>query len=295
MLMVGVWLLSTLILWGFAFLPAVDAPPGWLEAARNACFSTMPNGLPDTSGWMVLILGPLSFLVGAFITWWDEILAGSRDLFESVPGKSVMVILGALVVWEASWVRVRIRDGFQLAGANYLATETDGLPEAYPRTSRGSPEFELTDQSGARLSLASLRGKTVFLTFAFAHCQTVCPAIVQQAKSALEGLEQDSVRLLIVTLDPWRDTPSSLPTLAQKWKVPQNGHLLSGTVPEVTRVLDLYNLPWKRDDKSGDITHPALTYVIDPDGKIAYTFNNAPVQWLIESVRRVAKEADRRG
>jgi len=286
-LMLGLWLLATLTLWGFAFFPTAGVAPEWLEAARNACFGTMSNGLPETSGWMVLTLGPVSFLIGLFVTWPKELKGGLRDLRKIALGKAILAVLVMTVVWEASWVGMRIRQGIQIANADFRAVANGDLPESYPLTNRPAPDFELIDQSGSRFSLKGMQGKTVFLTFAFAHCQTVCPSIVNQVRSAVDGLSDPNVRLVIITLDPWRDTPRSLPFLAQKWKLARNSHVLSGEVPEVTRVLDLYQVPWKRDEKNGDIAHPALTYVIGPDGKIAYTFNNASVAWLIQSVQRV--------
>jgi len=135
--------------------------------------------------------------------------------------------------------------------------------------------------------MSQLRGQTVVLTFAFAHCQTICPRIVTQAVAAMKDLPEGDARLVIITLDPWRDTPSALPLLAKKWKLPANAHILSGAVAAVTKTLDLYKVPWSRSEQNGDIAHPALTYVISPTGKIAYTFNNTPPRWLFQAVQRL--------
>jgi len=165
------------------------------------------------------------------------------------------------------------------------------LPEGYPRTDRPAPDFQLVDQTGATLTLESLRGRPVLLTFAFAHCQTICPVIVRTVSWAAERLDDLGPAVVVVTLDPWRDTPSSLPALAQSWQLPAlaRAHVLSGEVAAVQAVLEAYEVPADRDPATGEITHPALVYLLDPQGKIAYTFNNPPAEWLVDAARRVAR------
>lgn len=284
--MLGVWLASTMSLWALAFAQVHPDAPKWLSSAQAACFGTLSSGLPGAGGWVLLVFAPLSFLIGALVTWPSELREGFRRLRTVRSGRALLWIVASALIWETHWVGARIASGLHMARTTFSAESADELPPDYPRSDREAPRFELVDQTGKRVSLESLRGQTVFLTFAFAHCQTVCPAIVAQSKAALQALDSGQVQLLVVTLDPWRDTPRSLPFLAGKWELPANAHVLSGAVPEVTRVLDLYQVPWKRDEKNGDIAHPALTYVIAPDGRIAYAFGSAPTSWLVESARR---------
>lgn len=286
-LLLGIWLVATSLLWALAFFPAPGTAPEWLVSARNACFGSMEDGLPGPAGWMILILSPLSLLAAAWTAWNLEIRSGLRELARGVTGRSVLLIVAATVAWEGAWVAAKIRTGIQLANADFRAEANGDLPPGYPRADRPAPPLDLVDQAGARISLGSFSGKAVVLTFAFAHCTTICPAIVEQSKQALAGLDESRVSLLVVTLDPWRDTPRSLPSLARKWNLPANAHVLSGEVPMVTRVLDDFQIPWKRDEKNGDIAHPALTYVISPEGRIAYAFNNAPPRWLAQAASRL--------
>ena len=166
------------------------------------------------------------------------------------------------------------------------------MPTHYPRSQSLAPDFSLIDQHGNTLRLNGLKGKTVLLTFAFAHCQTVCPTLVKESLEAVNGLKPERLKILIVTLDPWRDTPKSLPFLAEKWKLPRHAHVLSGPVDEVVRVLEKFKVPFQRDEKNGDVAHPALTYLISADGELAYTFNNAPSSWLREAIGRLETMKD---
>jgi cytochrome oxidase Cu insertion factor (SCO1/SenC/PrrC family) len=53
--------------------------------------------------------------------------------------------------------------------------------------------------------------------------------------------------------------------------------------------LDAWNIPRSRDLQTGDIVHPALVYVIDPEGRIAYALQGDP-DALVELVRRASVE-----
>ena len=282
----------TLGWWGLAFFPASGgAAPEWLARTQSVCFGTLPNGLPDTYGWLLLVLGPASLILGLLVAFGGEIRRGFVRLRASTPAMYVLALLAGTLVWETAWVGTRIHTGLGISGQSFESAETGPLPEHYPRGERPAPALGLIDQSGQEVSLASLRGSTVLMTFAFAHCQTVCPVIVNETVEAAGLLASERVRTVIITLDPWRDTPGALPGLAEKWKLPKTAHLLSGEVPAVTAALDRYQVPWKRDEKTGDVSHPGLIYVIDPDGRIAYTFNNPPSGWLVDAVRRILRES----
>ena len=66
------WLLVTVMWWALAFVPVAE-PPTWLVDARSVCFGSTENGLPDTYGWIVLVLGPASMLAGILGAWGRDI------------------------------------------------------------------------------------------------------------------------------------------------------------------------------------------------------------------------------
>jgi cytochrome oxidase Cu insertion factor (SCO1/SenC/PrrC family) len=126
----------------------------------------------------------------------------------------------------------------------------------------------------------------------FAHCQTLCPFIVATLKQGAP----DDAEILLVTLDPWRDTPSSLGAIAARWELPARFHVLSARgVDDVTRVAAAYGVTAARDERTGDITHPGLVFVIDRDGRLAYTFDNPPAAWIREAFGRLGRGRVRSG
>ncbi|MCC7440788.1 MAG: SCO family protein [Bdellovibrionales bacterium] len=287
------WLAITMFWWAFAFASLPGTSPEWLEAARVACFGRNIDGLPDVQGWLMLVGAPLMLLAVILTGWRRDLIDG----FRSIPRRPFLAASLSLLVlaagWQTAWTAGRIRTQLEIARFDFSARADESMPETYPRLDREAPEFELVNQTGGRITLGSLHGKNVILTFAFAHCQTVCPALVKQSLDALTLLDPQSTVLVVITLDPWRDTPDALPGLASKWKLPSNAHLLSGDVARVTGALDAYQIPWKRDEKTGDIAHPALTYVLGGDGRIAYALNNAAPDWIAEAVRRLVGHARR--
>ena len=70
--------------------------------------------------------------------------------------------------------------------------------------------------------------------------------------------------------------------------MPDTFTLLSGEPEAVNKTVDQYGMARSRDDKTGDVAHPALVHVISPDGHIRYTLNNPPARWIEDAVRRTA-------
>jgi cytochrome oxidase Cu insertion factor (SCO1/SenC/PrrC family) len=46
-------------------------------------------------------------------------------------------------------------------------------------------------------------------------------------------------------------------------------------------------VPFTRDERTGDIAHPGLVFLVDADGRLAYTFSNPSPAWLREALRRL--------
>jgi cytochrome oxidase Cu insertion factor (SCO1/SenC/PrrC family) len=283
-LVFALWLASTLGWWAFAFMPLPSEPPAWLTAARVACFGPMESGLPGGAGWTMLVLAPLSLLLAIVALWGAELSLSLRQIARRRLGQGMFALLALATVVEGVWVVQRVQTAWASVWVPGPLDET-ALPEAYPRRTEAAPDFTLIDQHGARVSLAAHRGRPVVLTFVFAHCQTMCPFVVATLKRA----SPEDAAVLLVTLDPWRDTPSSLPAIARQWELPPAFHVLSSrAVTDVLRVAEAYGVTFERNEKTGDIVHPGLVFVVDADGRLAYTFNNPPAAWVREGLRRLA-------
>ncbi|HEX6939519.1 MAG TPA: SCO family protein [Longimicrobiales bacterium] len=272
--------------WALALWPVRGATPEWLARTRAACFGIYDDGLPDTGGWVGLIGSPLGMLAVLFAGWRREVVDGLRSLRRSRGGRSVLGTTGLAFCIGIVAAGVRVHGALRAADLPAAAV----APADLPRLDRTAPPLELVDQTGAVVTLDRFRGRPVLLTFAYAHCETVCPVLVHEVLAAQSELrEADPERApvaLFVTLDPWRDTPSRLPAIAEAWGMGEDAHFLGGEVAHVEATLDAWGVGRSRDTRTGDVTHPALVYVLDRDGRIAFAVSGGLAP-LVALVRRL--------
>jgi protein SCO1/2 len=257
----GVW-------WALALWPLPGDAPGWLVRTRAVCFGSVSNGLPTTAGWMALIGQPLYMLATLWLIWGEVLAAGLRALATSRSGRAVLQ--GSALVLVVALVAAGVRVAHAATGAPAGAELPVVAAADVPRLDRTAPPLALVDQGGRRVTLAQFRGRPVFVTFAFGHCETVCPLIVHDVVRAQAGLAELEPVVLVVTLDPWRDTPSRLPAIARQWGLGAHAFALGGPVADVERTLDAWSVGRKRNLRTGEVTHATLLYVIDRDGRIAF-------------------------
>ena len=135
------------------------------------------------------------------------------------------------------------------------------------------PDFSLTDQHGAPVSLSSLRGQVVAITFIYSRCPLpdYCPRMVNnlaEVRNRYRDRLGRDLTLLTVTFDPKYDTPEVLERFASRYggNVP-GWHFLSGTPESVAAVCASFGIEYWPDQ--GLITHSLQTAVIDREGRLA--------------------------
>ncbi|HEX7117958.1 MAG TPA: SCO family protein [Longimicrobiales bacterium] len=275
--------------WALALWPVAGAAPDWLVRTRAACFGVYDDGLPDLAGWLGLIGQPIVMLAILVLGWGRALARDLRTVAGSRGGRLALALSVLALGAGLGGVIMRVTDA-RAAGAG--VGEAAPVPSTAPQLDRRAPPLTLVDQHGDTRSLAELRGRPVLLTFAFAHCETVCPLLVRhvlQAQATLRTKAPAKVpAVVVVTLDPWRDTPSRLPHIAESWQLPSDAYVLSGAVPMVEAALDAWDLPRRRDERTGAVVHPPLVYVLDERGRIAYTATGAvEAETLVELARRL--------
>lgn len=252
--------------WTFALWPVGGGGPEWLLRTRDVCFGTVGDSLPNAAGWLVLIGQPIGMVALLAVVWGAELRASLARVMAGAAGQILVGTATAVLVAGVAGVAVRVRT----AGQEPFATGAGDIAAQLTRINDPAPALALTNQHGLEVSLESFRGRPVIVSFAYAHCETVCPLIVSDLLSARERAGADPPPVLVVTLDPWRDTPSRLPSIATRWKLPDGMHVLSGPADVVERTLNGWRVPRVRNEKTGDISHPSMVYVIDAAGRIAY-------------------------
>ena len=257
-------LVITAAWWALALWPAT-AEPEWLTRTRAACFGSERGGLPATSGWILLIGEPLGML-GMLLAIGGRALR--RDiawLAESRSRRVAALTLATAAAVATVVLGVRVARAWEGGRATY-APDLSKLR----RVELEAPALRLVDQHGRAVSLAEWRGRPAVVTFAFGHCATVCPVVVNDLRAARRRANRSDVAIVIVTLDPWRDTPERLATLAQHWSLGANDRVLSGSVEEVEAVLDGLGIARRRNETTGDVDHATTVFVLGSDGRIRW-------------------------
>jgi cytochrome oxidase Cu insertion factor (SCO1/SenC/PrrC family) len=158
---------------------------------------------------------------------------------------------------------------------------------------RPAPGFALTDQSGATVSLAALRGKPVLLTFLDSQCRAECPIEGRQLGTILQALPAaQRPTLVVVSVDHAGDTPAGIRHALAEWQLrgPWTTYWLNGTsraqLATVWRDYGVLVQP-----KSNDIVHSLALYLIDRRGdeRTAYLFPFLP-GFVQGDLARLAKE-----
>lgn len=279
----GVLLLATVTWWALALWPAPTDGAAWLLRAREVCFGRTATGLPEPSGWLLLLLQPPLMLGAMFVIWGRDVPGAVSALAARPAGRVSLVAVSGVLLAGGFGASVRVARAMEPAGA-FEVTDAP-VPDTYPRLDRAAPPLALVDQHGNIITTAQFLGRPVIVTFAFGHCETVCPVVVHDVLEARRRSQPDAV-VLVLSLDPWRDTPARLPYIANQWHLDSLDHALSGTVENVEAVLDDWNVARSRNLQTGDIVHPRLVYLIDETGAIAYAATGG-INVLVELMGRL--------
>jgi protein SCO1/2 len=272
--------------WALALWPLEPTAPTWLLRTREVCFGATHSGLPHAGGWLLLIGEPIGLVGFLIIVWGDELRADLRRITSGNLGRIALLVVA---VATAAGVFASIRRVATVAAEG--RGEPFGLTAELPVRGKGAaPGLSLHDQRGERVSLAQFSGRWVIVTFAFGHCEDICPVIVEQARSARASENATEMPILVVSLDPWRDTPDRLPTIAASWQLTGEDRVLSGSVAEVNAALDEWRMVRQRDPTTGIIAHGSTIVLVDPAGREAWRLEGAP-QRIREAIRLALAES----
>ncbi len=202
-------------------------------------------------------------------------LLGALPYWEQVSRRLHWIVLGvALAVGVGVGAAISIARSSSAPASPVLSTPTVAGPQVDPGTklSGSAPNFTLTDQFGKSVSLHSLRGKVVVVSFNDPECTTICPlttTALLHAKQLL-GPAASNVELLGVGANPeatqvkWVRSYSQAHGMMHKWR------FLTGSLPELRRVWRAYGI--EAAVIKGAIDHTPATFVIDARGRMSRLF-----------------------
>jgi len=130
---------------------------------------------------------------------------------------------------------------------------------------RPAPDFTLANQDGRAISLSSLRGRVVLLTFLNSHCKHLCRIegpVLGDVQRSLPEAERPVI--VAISVNP-QDTSASVRTAARDWGwEPDEWHWLMGNPKQLADVWAAYGVDVQQ--APDDVLHSGALYVIDPAG-----------------------------
>ncbi|MEZ1316789.1 SCO family protein [Pseudomonas fluorescens] len=138
--------------------------------------------------------------------------------------------------------------------------------------SRTLPNVTMTDQDGQPVAVNELEGKWSLLFLGYTFCPDICPttlAQLRQIKSELPKEAVDNLQIILVSVDPNRDTPKQLKQYLGYFD-PQFRGLTPASVDDIQKLANAVSIPFIPADTSKPnytVDHSGNLAVIGPDGK----------------------------
>lgn len=147
-------------------------------------------------------------------------------------------------------------------------------------TPRDPGAFELLDHNGKPFTRAQLAGRWTLIFFGFTHCPDICPTTLvelAELKAQLADTEAETTQMIMISVDPARDTPERLAEY-----VPYFHPKLLGVTGDFTDILSFaqrLNAPFRKvsdPDNGYQMEHSANIALMNPRGDY-HGFFRAPL------------------
>jgi cytochrome oxidase Cu insertion factor (SCO1/SenC/PrrC family) len=242
--------------------------------------SMLPLLLLLVAGYLAVVRAPASVTVGVPVEaataaegpptsrWWELIDSGYAGRLAAAVGAIAVVLIGTAPMVAASVDNRTDTD---------LAVAANGAPQP---ASSPAPDFRLVDQRDQPVTLASLRGYTVAMTFLDPVCTTDCPAIAQEFKVASQmlGSSARKVRFVAIAANPQYHSVTALDDFDREEGLASQSNwlYLTGSTSTLASVLNAYGVAVANGLAGSMTIHADLAYVISASGVTRWILNPDP-------------------
>jgi protein SCO1 len=154
-------------------------------------------------------------------------------------------------------------------------------------------QFSLSDPSGKQVQLSDFSGKVTLIFFGFVNCPDVCPTTMLELKKVYQALsesERNRVQVVLISVDPERDTKDVLGKYVQFFDPTFVG--LTGTPDQISEVAKKYGVFYQKSQiKSAteyNVDHTATVFALDGKGQLRLIYGNgraAQTDRVVQDVR----------
>lgn len=145
---------------------------------------------------------------------------------------------------------------------------------------RNIGEFDLIDHHGNPFNPGRLEGQWTLVFFGFTHCPDICPTTMTFLNTfleSLEGTEAQDPQVVMVSVDPARDTVQQLADYVPYFNPDFTG--VTGEFLDIHRFATKLNTPFRKvmdEDGSYQVDHSSNIVLINPRGDY-HGFFRAPL------------------
>jgi protein SCO1/2 len=131
-------------------------------------------------------------------------------------------------------------------------------------------DFELEDHRGEVLNLDRMKGIWTIVFFGFTHCPDICPttlAMLNETYSKLKDSEKELLQVVMISLDPERDTVEKLAEYVPYFNPEFTG--VTGNKHLIRRLTAELNVAYNQVPLSGDdytVDHSTQLILVNPMG-----------------------------
>ena len=147
-------------------------------------------------------------------------------------------------------------------------------------TPRDPGEFALVDHRGEAFTPERLKDQWSLIFFGFTHCPDVCPttlSFLAELKGQLESTEASDTQVVMVSVDPARDTVEQLASYVPYFHPDFVG--VTGEFIDILNFARTFNAPFRKvtePDGSYQVDHSANVVLVNPRGDY-HGFFKAPL------------------
>ena len=190
--------------------------------------------------------------------WWEWVSPGYLVGMMAAAGAAAIVLVGVAPMALAA----------ANPNADPIVTQAlNGTPNVIDTQ---APAFSLVNQRGDPVTLSSLRGHTVALTFLDPVCTSDCPLIAQEFRQTDERLGADSahVDFVAIVANPIYRSLAFTDAFDRQEGLSHVGNwlYLTGSVAELQQVWSSYGVLVETAGAGAMIAHSDLAFVIDAQG-----------------------------
>ncbi len=248
---------------------------GWFGGVGTDPNSMVPFLLLVVSGYLALARAPATGEVPTTAAVpvarrrpWERVDTGYTGRLALSLAAVLVVVVGTAPMVSAS---------ISSTSDTVLSEAVDGPPAD---VSGPAPDFHLEDQHGRPVSLASLRGYTVALTFLDPVCTSDCPVIAQEFRLANQmlGASASKVRFVAVAANPEYNSQIVINAFDRQEDLQDQSNwlFLTGPLPALTSTWNEYGVAVLNFPGGAMIDHSDVAYVIDARGNDRRVLNTDP-------------------